>query len=73
MNFLANEGHAFARQHRWDRNSVNITDMLTFAILVGAGYWVRANSSAHKRLMSLATALYFDPPWKAIAIKMIGC
>jgi uncharacterized membrane protein YozB (DUF420 family) len=35
--------------------SINITDMLGFAVLAGAGLLLRRDSSAHKRLMLLST------------------
>jgi uncharacterized membrane protein YozB (DUF420 family) len=41
--------------HRPQFISINITDMLGFAGLAGAGLLLRRDSSAHKRLMLLAT------------------
>ena len=35
--------------------SINLTDMLGFATLAGAGIWLRRDSPAHKRLLLLST------------------
>ena len=40
--------------HRPQFISVNLTDMLGFATLAGAGLWLRRDPSAHKRLMLLS-------------------
>jgi uncharacterized membrane protein YozB (DUF420 family) len=52
--------------------SINITDMLGFAVLAGAGLLLRRDSSAHKRLMLLSTLFLATAGFARLWLLTIG-
>ena len=55
------QGRFFPFPDAYSDLAVSIAQMALFAILVGAGMWLRRDGETHKRLISMAPQLFFFP------------